>query len=176
MFLNPNIFFSNMNSNCSNLLYLRNLQEQVKKPFGYQKLIWSFTVWTNCSSDLKNFANSRPSASNFKSFSRSLDHFFLTILLKNTNFLFNMHQECLKYLKVLTFEVIWCTIETLTFRANLPSIWISFMKDESVFFRLFPNKVIIITIKYINSIGLWWPTFNFILLASFTWKYIQSNS
>ena len=30
MFLNPNIF-SNLNSNCSNLLDMRNLQEQVKK-------------------------------------------------------------------------------------------------------------------------------------------------
>ena len=30
MFLNPNIF-SNLNSNCSNFLYMRNLQEQVKK-------------------------------------------------------------------------------------------------------------------------------------------------
>ena len=33
----------------------------------------------NCSSDLKNFENSRPSASNFKSFSRSLEQFFLTL-------------------------------------------------------------------------------------------------
>ena len=32
----------------------------------------------NCFSDLKSFANSRPSASNFKSFTRSLEHFFLT--------------------------------------------------------------------------------------------------
>ena len=32
MFLNPNIFF-NLNLNCSNLLDLRNLQEQVKKAF-----------------------------------------------------------------------------------------------------------------------------------------------
>ena len=30
------IIFSNLNSNCSNLLYLRNLQEQVKKAFCYQ--------------------------------------------------------------------------------------------------------------------------------------------
>ena len=36
-FLNPNIF-SNLNSNCSNLLDMRNLQEQVKKAFCYQKL------------------------------------------------------------------------------------------------------------------------------------------
>ena len=53
---------------------MRNLQEQVKKMF------WPFTVWINCSSDLKDFANSQPSASNFKSFSH--DHkniFFLTV-------------------------------------------------------------------------------------------------
>ena len=49
-----------MNSNCSNLLDLRNLQEQVL-----------------C--DLKFFENSRPSALNFKKFSWSLEHFFLTV-------------------------------------------------------------------------------------------------
>ena len=68
-----------MNYNCSIFLDLRNLQEQVKKAFCYQKLFWPFTVWINCSSDLKNFANSWPSASNFKSFSRSLEQFFLTV-------------------------------------------------------------------------------------------------
>ena len=73
------IIFSNLNYNCSNFLDLRNLQEQVKKAFCYQKLFWPFTVWINCSSDLKIFANSRPSASNFKSFSRSLEQFFLTV-------------------------------------------------------------------------------------------------
>jgi hypothetical protein len=71
--------FSNLNSNCSNLLDMRNLQEQAKKAFCYQKLFWPFTAWINCSNDLKNFANSWPSASNFKSFSRSLEQFFLTL-------------------------------------------------------------------------------------------------
>ena len=33
----------------------------------------------NCFSDLKNFENSRSSASNFKTFSRSLEQFFLTV-------------------------------------------------------------------------------------------------
>ena len=61
------IIFSNLNSYCSNLSYLRNLQEQVKKAFCYQKLFWPFTVWINCTSDLKNSAKSQPSASNFKS-------------------------------------------------------------------------------------------------------------
>ena len=58
---------------------MRNLQEQVKKAFCYHKFFWPFTVWLNCSSDLKNFANSRPSASNFKSISRSLEQSFLTV-------------------------------------------------------------------------------------------------
>ena len=66
------IFFSNLNYNCSNLLDMRNLQEQVKKAFCYQKLFWPITAWINCSSDLNIFANSRPSASNFKKISRSL--------------------------------------------------------------------------------------------------------
>ena len=35
------IILSNMNSNCSNLLDMRNLQEQVKKAFCYQKLFSS---------------------------------------------------------------------------------------------------------------------------------------
>ena len=39
--------------------------------------------YQNCSSDLKIFAKSRPSASNFKSFSRSLEQFFLTVGLNN---------------------------------------------------------------------------------------------
>ena len=73
------IIFSNFNYNCSNLLDMRNLQKQVKKAFFYQKLFWPSTAWINCSSDLKHFANSRPSASNFKSFSGSLDQFFLTV-------------------------------------------------------------------------------------------------
>ena len=45
-----------------------------------QKLFWPYlTVWINCSCDLKNFADSRPSALNFKRFSQSLEHFFLTV-------------------------------------------------------------------------------------------------
>ena len=63
----------------NNLLDMRNPQEQVEKAFCYQKLFWPFTVWINCSRDLKNFAKAQPSASNFKSFSRSLEHFFLTV-------------------------------------------------------------------------------------------------
>ena len=64
------IFFSNFIFIFSNLLDLRNLQEQVKKAFCYQTLFWQFTVWINCSFDLKIFAN-------LKSFSWS--QFFLTV-------------------------------------------------------------------------------------------------
>ena len=73
------MFFSNFSSNCSNSVDLRNLQEQVKNGFCYQKLFWPFTVWTNYSSVLKIFANSLPSALNFKSFSQSLEQSFLTV-------------------------------------------------------------------------------------------------
>ena len=38
-----------------------------------------FTVGINCSSDLKNFANSWLSASNFKFFSLLVEQFFLTV-------------------------------------------------------------------------------------------------
>ena len=72
-------FFSNLNYNCSNLVDMRNLQEQVKKAFCYQKLFWPFTVWINCSSDFKSFENSRPSSSNFRSFSQCLEQFFLKV-------------------------------------------------------------------------------------------------
>jgi hypothetical protein len=82
-FYKSQYFFSNLNSNCSNLLDLRNLQEQVKKSYCYQKLFWPFTVWINFSSNLKNFANSRPSALNFKSFSQPVEQFFLTVVGKN---------------------------------------------------------------------------------------------
>ena len=58
---------------------MRNLQEQVKKAFCYQQLFWPLIVWINCSCDLKFFSNSWLSASNFKSLSRSLEHFFLTV-------------------------------------------------------------------------------------------------
>ena len=58
-----------MNFYCSNLLDTRNLHEQVKNAFCCQKWFWPFTFWINCFSDLKKFANSRPSALNFKFFS-----------------------------------------------------------------------------------------------------------
>ena len=68
-----------LENNCSNLSDMRNIQEQVKKAFCYQTLFWPFTVWINCSSDLKIFANSRSSSSNFQIFSWSLEQFFLTV-------------------------------------------------------------------------------------------------
>ena len=50
MSLNPKTIF-NMYSNCSNLLDMRNFQEQGKKTFYYQKLFQPLTVWINCFSD-----------------------------------------------------------------------------------------------------------------------------
>ena len=43
--------------------------------FCFQKVLWSFTVWINCSSDLNYFANSWPSTPNFKGCSQSLEQF-----------------------------------------------------------------------------------------------------
>ena len=78
IFLNP-IFFFNMNSNFSNLLGKRSIQEQLKKAFCYQNLFWPFTVWTNCSVDLKHFPNSQSLVLNFKRFTWSLGQFFFTV-------------------------------------------------------------------------------------------------
>ena len=51
-------------------------KHELQKTFCYQTLFWPFTFRINCSSYLKIFANSRPSASNFKSFSQSLEQYF----------------------------------------------------------------------------------------------------
>ena len=97
------IIFSNLNYNCSNSLDMRNLQEQVKKAFCFQKLFWPFTVWINCSSDLKSFANSWPS--NFKSFSWSLEQFFLTVCQNNFGNKIPLH-----IVMVLLSEALWFSI------------------------------------------------------------------
>ena len=69
-----------MNYNFSNLLDLRSFQEQVKKNSDAKKCSdLSLLEYLDCSSDLKKIANPRPSASNLKSFSRSLDQFLLTV-------------------------------------------------------------------------------------------------
>ena len=57
-----------------------------------RKLFWPTTVRKNCSSDQILFANSRPSALNFKSFSGSLEQFIWTVndqlqFLKHIDFL-----------------------------------------------------------------------------------------
>ena len=66
-----------------------------------------FTVWRNCSRDnLKNFANSWPSASNFKSFSRSLEQFFLTV--GQNKFGNKIPRSCEKWFRNLGFShMIW---------------------------------------------------------------------
>ena len=71
--------FSNLNYNFSKELDLRNLQEQVEKALCFRKLFWPFTIQINCCSELTNFANSWPSALNFKTFSQSLEQIFLIV-------------------------------------------------------------------------------------------------
>ena len=56
-------------------------------------MFWPSTVRINCSSDLKNFANSRPSASDFKSFSGSLENFFLTVGQNNFGNKIYLHKD-----------------------------------------------------------------------------------
>ena len=68
-----------MNSNCSNLLDMRNLQEQVKKAFCYQKLFWPFTVWINCSSDREKLLKFEAEGREFEKKSRSLEQFIQTV-------------------------------------------------------------------------------------------------
>ena len=76
-YLNP-IIFSNLNSDSSKVLDLRNLQEPIQKAVCFK----------NCT-DLSLFElgliriNSRPSASNFKSFSWSLEHQLFLIVGRN---------------------------------------------------------------------------------------------
>ena len=64
--------FSNLNSNCSNLLDMRNFQEQVEKAFYYQKQIPNFFVWF------------------FPAF--AICSFFWTATKKNLGFLLTMKQ------------------------------------------------------------------------------------
>ena len=77
MFLNPNIF-SILDSNGSNLLDLRNLQEQVKKTFWFQKLFRPFTVKiVQFISKIVIILELQSRIS--KVFSQSLEQFFLTV-------------------------------------------------------------------------------------------------
>ena len=61
---------------------MRNIQEQDKKAFCHLKLFWPFTVWINCSRDLKKNSNCRIS----KDRSRSLEQFLLTVGQNNFDY------------------------------------------------------------------------------------------
>ena len=78
MFLNPDDFFP-----IWILIFIIHYNQETSrsklKKHSVSKIVLTFTVWINCSSDHKIFANSLPSAPNFKSFSRSLEQFFLTV-------------------------------------------------------------------------------------------------
>ena len=94
---------------------MRNLQVKVKKAFFLPKIVLTCNVWINCSIDLKCFANSRSSVSNFKSFSQSNKQFFLSwtmvycLLPKLQWFKFLQSTELVTWL--ISFKVplqIWC--------------------------------------------------------------------
>ena len=111
---------------------MRNLQEQVKKTFYYQKLFWPFTVWIHSSSDLKIFENSRTSASNFNSFYRSIEQFFLTV--GQNNFDYKIPFSGLKH-NWRMFRL-WCLVFSLfVFGANF-----SFAKADSEDF-FYTNRI-----------------------------------
>jgi hypothetical protein len=55
------------------------IRETSKNKLKNHSIYKLFTVRKNCSSDLKIFANFQPSVSNFKSFSRPLEHFPLIV-------------------------------------------------------------------------------------------------
>ena len=97
--------FSNLNLNCSKLSYLRNLQEQVKKAFCYQKLFWPFTVWTNCSSDLKFFLITRT----FFSHSRSKQFWRQNTISPKKNPNYNKFRICEIMWWIRTSATIWPT-------------------------------------------------------------------
>ena len=109
-FLNPNNF-SQFELWLFNFLDVRNLTEQVKKAFCYQKSFWPFTVWSNCSSDLKIFVNFRTSASNFKTASCSLAQAFLSISQNNVgnkiSFLLKLISNYILQRKILLFNLAW---------------------------------------------------------------------
>ena len=139
-----------MNSNCSNLSYLRNLQEKVNKEFCYQKLFWPFTVWINCSSDLKHFANSWPSASNFKSLSRSVEQFFLTIGQNNFRNKIPLWWFKLRVESGWILKNIWTEIYLLSFRAtgSFTSLSSSNLVDK---FTLCDSDFSICTMRFWNG-------------------------
>ena len=68
------LFFFQYELYCPNLLDKRNLQEQVKKTLCYQKLLWPFTVLFIVISKNLQILGLQP-----RSFSRSLEQFFLTV-------------------------------------------------------------------------------------------------
>jgi hypothetical protein len=105
------MIFSNLNSNCSKLFDMKNLQEQVKKAFCYQKLFWPFTVWTNFSSDFKIFAKIQ---------------IFLTVGQSNFGNKFKYHYHC--FAKFLLQGIVnlqriheWSRYESLMFHSSVDS-------------------------------------------------------
>ena len=137
-----------MNYSCSNFLDVRNLQEQFTKASCHQKLFSPFTVWIDCYSDLKNFASARPSASNFKSFSPSLEQFFLIVGQNTTKYQSCLPKEVCRYLHFLKSHPIFWGITNRVKNVHIYSpsqqikiIWFFFYYQSvllsKIWFRLF---------------------------------------
>ena len=119
---------------------MRNLQKQVKKAFCYQKLFWFFTVGINCSIDLKKISNSQasgPSASDFKSFSWSLEHFFLTVVQNNIGkkIPYLMWKSCLDWLSDLTDSLLYDREQILVYVFAL-ACWVLYFSciDQYIYY------------------------------------------
>ena len=161
---------------------MRNLQEQVKKAFCYQKLFCPFTVWMNCSSDLKIFADSQPSASNFKSFSQSLDQFFLTV--HQNNFV-NKISFTLIWLQFFKFQPITMKLYNQDCRSGLWVVdrWGFCCKNccwyvSTLHYYIFLNKVTTRTggTSHPGKIMDFAPKRSFVVFALFHWNWFAKTT
>ena len=137
-------------------------------------MFWPFTLWINCSSDLKHLANSWPSALNFKSFSRSLQQFFLTVGQNNFSnkipdlFLLLIHNNYQSYGFLWIAKTCYCNkLEIVLYKWLIFTIWgffwqyirrvliwITFWNNANVLYMMLIIFVDII-IYYIGNSFLW---------------------
>ena len=108
--------FSSANSNCFNLLDMRNCQEQVEKAFSYQNLFWPFTVLINCSSDFKIFFSITRtifSQVDQNNFGNKIPFLFITMLV--------LAQICM--LCIAKIEIVHCKTYTKWLCFQRPDFW-----------------------------------------------------
>ena len=73
------MIFSNLNYNCSNVYDQEKISRNKLKNHSVSKNCTDLSLFEYISSGLRYFENSLPSASSFKSFSRSSEQFFLPV-------------------------------------------------------------------------------------------------